>query len=61
MVADKLGYRIKEVPVTWLNAPGSKVNVVRDAARTVTDLVRIRLTWMRRTPQRSSPAPPRVA
>lgn len=54
VVADKLGYRIKEVPVTWLNAPGSKVHVIRDSVRTVSDLVRIRLTWMRRTPQRNS-------
>lgn len=52
LVARKLRYRIREVPVTWVNAPGSKVNVLRDAARTVKDLLRIRTAWLLKRPRR---------
>jgi dolichyl-phosphate beta-glucosyltransferase len=36
------GYRILEVPVKWINAPGSKVNPVFDSMQMLCDLVRIR-------------------
>jgi dolichyl-phosphate beta-glucosyltransferase len=52
LVARKMGYRIREVPVTWVNAPGTKVNVVRDAFSTLRDLLRIRAAWLLRRPQR---------
>jgi dolichyl-phosphate beta-glucosyltransferase len=52
LVARKMGYRIREVPVTWVNAPGTKVNVVRDACSTLRDLLRIRAAWLLRRPQR---------
>ncbi|MFH1428964.1 MAG: dolichyl-phosphate beta-glucosyltransferase, partial [Candidatus Margulisiibacteriota bacterium] len=29
-LAKKLGYKIKETPVTWINSPSSKVNVLSD-------------------------------
>ena len=32
MIATALGYSIKEIPVHWTNAPGSKVRPLRDAA-----------------------------
>ncbi len=41
-IAFKMGYRIKEVPVTWFNSPQSKVRVIRDPALMFFDLLRIR-------------------
>ncbi len=41
-IAFKLGYRVKEVPVTWINSPRSKVNPVTDSARMLLDLFSIR-------------------
>jgi dolichyl-phosphate beta-glucosyltransferase len=51
LVARYMGYRIIEVPVVWVNAPGTKVNVVRDAAGTLRDLLRIRAAWLLRRPR----------
>jgi dolichyl-phosphate beta-glucosyltransferase len=42
-VARKLGYRIKEVPVEWDYQRTRRVNLLRDSARGVRDLLRIRL------------------
>jgi len=42
-IAKKLGYKIKEVPVKWTHAEGSKVNPVKDAFRMLTDVMKIRL------------------
>jgi dolichyl-phosphate beta-glucosyltransferase len=50
-LARRLGYRIDEVPVTWINSPNTKVNVLRDFRRTVGELLRIRSTWMFRDPR----------
>jgi dolichyl-phosphate beta-glucosyltransferase len=50
-LARRLGYRIDEVPVTWVNSPNTKVNVLRDFRRTVSELLRIRSTWMFRDPR----------
>lgn len=50
-LARRLGYRIDEVPVTWINSPNTKVNVLRDFRRTVSELLRIRSTWMFRDPR----------
>ncbi|HZA14831.1 MAG TPA: dolichyl-phosphate beta-glucosyltransferase [Myxococcaceae bacterium] len=41
-VARKLGYRIEEVPVVWRNSSASTVDPLRDAARMLLDLFRIR-------------------
>ncbi len=43
-IARKLGYRIKEVPIAWINSPASKVNPVIDSAKMLRDLFSIR--WM---------------
>jgi dolichyl-phosphate beta-glucosyltransferase len=40
-IAEKLGYRIVEVPVTWADSPESKVNVLADPLRMFADLIRI--------------------
>ena len=46
-IAQHLGYRIKEVPVTWHDKPGTKVRLVQDAARSIAGLMKIRLNGMR--------------
>lgn len=50
VVAGKQGYGVKEVPVTWSHSSQSKVSVLRDGARTVWDLLRIRVRWWGRRP-----------
>jgi len=57
LVARKMGYRIREVPITWVDERNTKVNVLRDLMRTVTDLARIRARWLLRRPRRSAPEP----
>lgn len=46
-VARKLGYRLKEVPVTWDYASSHRVSFVRDSVRGLRDLARIRINDMR--------------
>lgn len=46
-LAAKLGYRIDEVAVNWIDAPGSKVNVSREMRRFLGDLVKIKLNDLR--------------
>lgn len=41
-LAKKYGYKIKEVPVTWSNAPGTKVKFPQDIITSFMDLYRIR-------------------
>jgi len=42
-LARRLGYRIREVPVKWLNAEGSTVSPVRDSLRMFRDVLRVRI------------------
>ena len=42
-IAKRLGYRIKEVPITWLNQPETKVNAIKDSVSMFIDLFRIRV------------------
>ncbi len=46
-LAAKLGYRVAEVPVQWVNAPGSKVNAAKEVRRFLHDLVAIKLNDVR--------------
>ncbi len=41
VIARRLGYRVKEIPVTWTNSPDSKVRPVRHLPPVVRDLLRI--------------------
>lgn len=41
LVAQRLGYRIREVPVRWNYQQSRRVNLVRDARRGLTDLLGI--------------------
>ena len=42
ILAEKLGYRVGELPVEWSNAEGSKVHLVRDSWRMLRDAIRAR-------------------
>ena len=42
-LAFKFGYRVAEVPVTWFDAPGAKVDTAKEARRFITDLVKIKV------------------
>jgi dolichyl-phosphate beta-glucosyltransferase len=46
-IAKKLGYRIKEVPIRWLDSPASTVSVFSAPLRMFADLFKIRLNWMK--------------
>lgn len=41
------GFNVKEVPVRWINSRNSRVAIVRDSARMIKDLFRIRLNALR--------------
>ena len=41
-LAHRLGFEIREVPVTWENRPGSKVRILRDTTRSFLELFQIR-------------------
>jgi dolichyl-phosphate beta-glucosyltransferase len=42
-VARKHGYRIRQVPITWVYAPSSRVDPVRDSFLMFADVLRVRL------------------
>ena len=42
-LAHKYDFRIAEVPVAWVDAPGSKVDTTKEAQRFLRDLVRIKM------------------
>ena len=46
-LALKRRYRVKEVPVLWYYAPGSKVSPIRDSLRLFQDVVRVRWNDLR--------------
>jgi dolichyl-phosphate beta-glucosyltransferase len=47
VIAKHLGYKIVEVPVSWFNSAESRVRPVRDALRTLRDLIYIKLNLWR--------------
>ncbi len=53
LLAEKGGYRIKEVPVRWREDPDSRVNVAKTVAEDLRGLLRMRF---RRIPRRCGPA-----
>lgn len=42
-LARKAGFRIAEVPINWVNVPGSKVNLVKDSIHMGLDICKFRL------------------
>jgi dolichyl-phosphate beta-glucosyltransferase len=54
VVADRLGYRIEAVPITWQYASDSRVSPLCDAVRMTRDVLRIRVRAWRGTYRLSS-------
>lgn len=48
-LAAKLGYKVAEVPVNWIDAPGSKLDPAKEARRFLRDLTKIKLNDLRGT------------
>lgn len=46
LIAKKMGYFIKEVPVKWLNSAQSKVNPVFDSLQMFKDLIKIKISTL---------------
>ena len=46
-IAQQLGYRIKEVPVSWHDEPGTKVRLWKDSVRSLLGLATIRANFIR--------------
>ena len=42
MLAERLGFKVEDMPVQWSNADGSKVRMVRDSLWMLVDAIRIR-------------------
>ena len=45
-IACKSGYRIKEVPVKWIDSGDSRVNIWKDSFTMLSDLLRIRTRYL---------------
>ncbi len=45
-IAIKNGYRIKEVPVQWINSPSSRVHILKDSIAMLSDLVKMRIHYL---------------
>jgi dolichyl-phosphate beta-glucosyltransferase len=56
-LAHKLGYRTAEVPVEWIDAPGSTVDAAKVSMQFMRDLMRIRMFDLRGRYSRASAAP----
>lgn len=41
-IAQRKGYRIKEVPVKWFNSPDSKVGIIKDSSKMFFEILKIR-------------------
>ena len=41
LLAKKLGYKTVDLPVEWINSPESKVNILRDSLRMLSDAARV--------------------
>ena len=46
-IAQRLGYLIKQVPVSWHDEPGTKVRLWKDAVRSLLGLATIRANFLR--------------
>ncbi len=44
-LANKLGYKIKEIPVNWYHVEGSKVNLVKDSIKMLIEVLKIRFVY----------------
>lgn len=46
-IVQHAGWRIAEVPVTWIDSPDTRFHRVRDSLDALKDLIRIRWNWLR--------------
>jgi dolichyl-phosphate beta-glucosyltransferase len=60
-LARKLGLRVAEVPVEWIDAPGSTVDTAKVSLQFLRELLRIRLRDLRGGYDRPAPQPETVA
>jgi dolichyl-phosphate beta-glucosyltransferase len=51
--ARQKGFKIKEVPVRWINSPASRIHPIIDSTKMFADLVRLRLGLLPRAPKDS--------
>ncbi len=51
LVAKRMGFVVREIPVHWENDTASHVRVVRDAPATLASLLAMRLRWWARRPK----------
>lgn len=47
LLAQQLGYKAEDLPVTWINSEGSKVDILRDSWQMLNDVIRLRLEMTR--------------
>jgi len=45
-IVQHAGWKIAEVPVTWIDSPDTRFSRVRDSLDALKDLVRIRINWL---------------
>jgi glycosyltransferase involved in cell wall biosynthesis len=45
MLAEQLGFGVRDLPVEWLNSPESKVSILRDSVQMLGDAWSIRRAW----------------
>jgi dolichyl-phosphate beta-glucosyltransferase len=55
MLASRMGFVVRDLPVQWNNSPESRVRMVRDSARMFADLLRVRGLVERSLAQRPFP------
>ncbi len=53
LLAQRRGYRVVEVPISWMDQPGSKVGVLSDGPRMLRDILAVRWRLNRRGAPRS--------
>ena len=46
-LAGRFGYPVKEIPISWYDAPGSKVSSLKDSVKFLKDMFRIRMQDLR--------------
>ncbi len=42
MLAERMGFRVEDLPVVWANSPDSRVRIVRDGFRMLVDVLQVR-------------------
>lgn len=44
-LANKLNYKIVEIPIKWINSPASKVRIIKDSLKMLFDLIKVRTDY----------------